>query len=666
MQGINSEVIAEVRSRAGLVDVISEHVVLKKSGKDYKGLCPFHGEKTPSFYVNADKGIYKCFGCGEGGDVFSFVQKIKRLDFVETVKELAGKYGVPLIETQDDRQRYDRRVHILMLHQQAAKYFTQQLDDPTTGNFAREYLKNRGITDESIQKFGLGYAPAGWDGLLSYLMSAEMPTEDKAAEADSQPDSTNLKQVLAQAGLVRRKEETGSYYDLFRNRLMVPIRDDRGRAIAFGGRTLGEDDQVKYLNSPETPIYTKGEHLFAFDLAKESIRQRDAVIVVEGYFDAIAMHQFGFTNTVASLGTALTEKQAKQLIRYTDSKRVYLCFDADAAGSRAVERGVEVLRQIAFGLGVEMRVVCMPGGKDPDECLRTPGGVQNITEALEQAPLLIDYQLDRAVAGINATTHTGRIEASKALVPILAVINNSVERSEYMRKWALQLGIREEDLASDVGYYRRRQGLQSMQSSMQTFGQSSGQRTGQPQLKSQTGSGNTPRPGWLGAERQLLSLYLVSPESHSRLRASLANEQLVDPVHEQIKQTIEKIDLSSCAFDELPDRILDQLAPEPEVSKVFVEVLLKVDEIKHQGLPIEVLLQEAHARVLKEKLSREKDRLRAILGKTGQDEHDRQNELSSCIVRLSQLEAIDLPGALTAEDLTQIITSFEELVRSPA
>jgi DNA primase len=640
MQGINSEVIAEVRNRASLIDVISEQVVLKKSGKDYKGLCPFHKEKTPSFYVNVEKGIYKCFGCGEGGDVFSFVQKTKRLDFVETVKELASKYGVALIETHSDQQHYDRRVHILMLHQLAARYYAQQLNDSAAGSMAREYLEQRGITHDSIQKFGLGYAPQAWDGLLNHLLSVEN-AETKTENLQS------LQQVLVLAGLVRRKEETDSYYDLFRNRLMVPIRDDRGRVIAFGGRTLG-DDQVKYLNSPETPIYTKGEHLFAFDLAKDAIRQRDAVIVVEGYFDAISMHQFGFTNTVATLGTALTERQARQLVRYTESKRVFLCFDADAAGSAAVERGVETLQEIAYGIGIEMRVVCVPGGKDPDECLRAPDGVQQLTEALEKAPLLIDYQLERAIAGINTTTYTGRIEAGKALVPILAVINNSIERGEYIRKLSLQLGIREEELASDVGYHRRRQGMQAQhKDSIKTH---------------QTRSSVAPRSGWLEAERQMLSLYLASPEAYNILHATLADERLVDPIHEKIKRTLETVDLSDCAFEDLPHRVLDQLAPQPEASKVFVEILLKLEEVKQQKIPVKILLQAVRGRVLKERLSREKERLRALLGQTAQDDHDQQNQLSFKIVRLTQLEAMDLPSANTAEDLEVIKSRFEEIL----
>lgn len=439
MKGVTSEVIAEVRSRAGILEVISETVVLKRAGKDYKGCCPFHGEKSPSFFVSPDKGIFKCFGCNEGGDVFAFIQKSKGLDFIDSVRDLAQKYGVQLAESVEDRKQYDKRSQILMLYQQASEYYIHLLQDPNEGAFARQYLQDRGMTAETIAKFKLGYAPNAWDGLLTYLSE-----KTKVSQA-----------TLEEAGLVRKRQESSGCYDLFRNRLMIPICDSDGKVIAFGGRTLG-DDQVKYLNSPETPIYHKGLHLFGFNLAKDSIKKKDSVIVVEGYFDAITSHQFGFTNTVATLGTALTEQQAKQLVRYTDSKRVYLSFDADAAGVRAVDRGSEVLTQIAEGVGIELRVIAIPGGKDPDECLRSGAeGVEAFTHAIDKAALMLDYRLEKAIAGINVTSSMGRIEASRKVVPILAQISSAIARSEYLRIWALKLGIREEQWLTEVGEYRR-------------------------------------------------------------------------------------------------------------------------------------------------------------------------------------------------------------------
>lgn len=439
MKGVTEEVIAEVRLRAGLLEVISETVVLKRAGKEYRGLCPFHPEKSPSFHVNTEKGFYKCFGCGEKGDVFAFVQKIKGLDFLDTVRELARKYGVQLVESEEQRKDYDRRSQILMLYAQAAEYYAKLLRDPHEGAVARKYLSDRGITEDTMERFKLGYAPNAWDGLLNYLTE-----KTRVAPA-----------TLEEAGLIRHRAESSGHYDLFRNRLMIPICDSEGKVIAFGGRTMG-DDQVKYLNSPESPIYTKGQHLFGFNLAKEAIKAKDAVIVVEGYFDAITPHQHGFTNTVATLGTALTEQQAKLLVRYTENKRVFLSFDADAAGAKAVERGSETLTQIAEGIGIDLRVLKIPGGKDPDECLRSgPEGAAAFQGAIESALPIIDYQLDRAVANIALDTSSGRIEAAGRVVPILAQIKNAVGRGEYVRNWSMRLRLSEENLLSDISRFRR-------------------------------------------------------------------------------------------------------------------------------------------------------------------------------------------------------------------
>ncbi|MBZ0186707.1 MAG: DNA primase, partial [Candidatus Obscuribacterales bacterium] len=342
---------------------------------------PFHKEKSPSFHVNPEKGIFKCFGCGEGGDVFAFVQKIKGMGFVDAVRDLAHKYGVTLVETEEDRKEYDKKSAMRLLYEQTAMFFQKMLNDASEGALARKYLIDRGMNEQTISKFGIGYAPNTWDALLNYLSQS----------AKVSP------RALADAGLVKERQGGSGYYDMFRHRLMIPICDDQGRVIAFGGRTLG-DDQVKYLNSPETLLYQKGQHLFGLHLAKDNIKEKDAVIVAEGYFDAITPHQYGFTNTVATLGTALTEAQARLLIRYTESRRVYVAFDADPAGVKAVERGVETLAVVATGVGMKLKVIKVPGGKDPDECLRQENGAENFARAIEEAPSLIDYSLDQAIA----------------------------------------------------------------------------------------------------------------------------------------------------------------------------------------------------------------------------------------------------------------------------
>ena len=616
MKGVTPEVTAEVRSRAHILEVISDHVVLKRTGKEYKGRCPFHDEKTPSFNVNPEKGIYKCFGCGEGGDVFAFVQKFKGLNFIDTVRDLARRYGVQLVETVEERQQYDRRSAILMLYQQTSEFFSQMLRDPEQGAVARDYLEKRGITEEIITRFKLGFAPSGWDSLLRYLTSAT-----KAAPS-----------TLEEAGLVRSRPDSSGHYDLFRNRLMIPICDEQGRVIAFGGRTLG-DDQVKYLNSPETPIYTKGQHLFALNLAKDAIKAKDSVIVVEGYFDAITPHQFGFTNTVATLGTALTEVQAKSLIRFSESKRVYLAFDADAAGAKAIDRGVETLNQIAEGIGIDLRVIHIPGGKDPDECLRAPhendelAGAALFAQAIETALPLIDYQLERALDGSVMTTHTGKIDAARKLVPVLARMQNAVARGEYIRQWALKLGIREEELLSDVSQFRKSNGL--------------AQKPGQQwQSKSRPNSprstGGITKSGYLEAEQRLLALYLTSRDDYERVKDALTDESFISPEHARIKEAIDGIGSSFNNVEDLQFRIMDRLGPDKEASAALVEVVLRVDEIRKQDAPIHVLLLDLRVRLLKERLTRSQTIFRSRLTTASNEEE--QTEMQTKIMRLRELE----------------------------
>lgn len=632
MKGVTSEVIADVRSRASILEVISETVVLKRTGKEHKGLCPFHGEKTPSFHVNPEKGIFKCFGCGEGGDVFAFIQKLKNVDFIESVRVLAHKYGVRLVESEEERREYDKRTHVLLLCQQACEYFSRMLEDPTEGVVAREYLAKRGVTQEIIASFKLGYATNTWDGLLNHLTQARQVAP----------------QTLEEAGLVRRRPDSNSYYDLFRNRLMIPICDDQGRVIAFGGRTLG-DDQVKYLNSPETPIYTKGQHLFGLHQAKDSIKQNDSVIVVEGYFDAITPHQYGFTNTVATLGTALTEQQAKLLVRYTDSKRVFLSFDADVAGARAVDRGVETLNQIAEGVGIELRVIKVPGGKDPDECLRDPNhGALAFSKAIEQAQLLTDYKLTKALEGANLSTHSGRIDASRKLVPVLAGIKNAVARGEYIRQWSMKLGVREEELLSDVQQFRHSNKMVA--------------RPQRPEFKRPSALANKGAPiaGYFDAERQLLALYLTSREDWELVSGALSDDVLLSSNHQRIKESLEGIGSQFTTVEDLRCHLMDRLGPEKEPSAALVEVILKVEELRKQNVPAAVVLKEARATILKERLNQEKTKARRLLA-TATDETD-QSALQSKILELQRLETMTLPSADSIERLDDLKRKIDAVI----
>lgn len=627
MNGINKDIIADVVNRSSILEVISEHVVLKRTGKEYKGLCPFHPEKTPSFHVNPEKRMFKCFGCGESGDAITFVKKAKKLDFVDAVRDLAMRYGVALIETESERGEYDKRSTMMLLYEQAAEYFSRLLEDPREGLIAREYLERRGIDAELAARFRLGYAPSVWDGLLRYLSQSAQVTND----------------TLFEAGLARRKPDSDHCYDYFRNRLMIPVLDDQGRVIAFGGRTLG-DDQVKYLNSPETPLYTKGEHLFALNQAKDSIRERDAVIVVEGYFDAITSHAFGFTNTVAALGTALTERQGKLLVRYTDSRRVLLCFDADNAGAKAVERGMEVLSNIAEGVGIEMRVVRVPGAKDPDECLRSvdpEAGVDGFTKAVENAPLLIDYRLDLAVQGIDTNSNTGRIDAAAKVVPVLATIKSPIARAEYARLWATVLSVREEDLLAEVGNYRR--------------GKRIGVSDDKVGRQSLAVTKSAPKSGHVEAEIQLLSLYLRSPEDYELMRDRFG-EKMLDPVHQRIKEAIVSIGKFVTAED-FWQRLAERLAPDHEAKQQLWDLDRKVEEIRKQNLATEVILKDARYRLLQERLNQALNSTRVRMRQQpGEDEEVR---LSSRILMLQKLQNSIYSNTRSDQELEELKATID-------
>jgi DNA primase len=650
VKGVTSEVIAEVRGRASLHEVVSEYVVLKRNGADrYVGLCPFHNEKTASFNVNVDKGFFKCFGCNEAGDVFSFLQKIKRIEFIDAVCDLALKYGVKLVETHQERQEYDKRTAILMLYQQASEYYSHMLADEVGGQKAREYLNNRGIGSDIIDKFKLGFAPDLWDGLLNFLT-----TNAKAAP-----------QTLLDAGLVRHKEESNRFYDLFKNRLMIPIFDDQGRVIAFGGRTLA-DDQIKYLNSPETPIYTKGQHLYAFHLAKEPIREKDAVIVVEGYFDVITSHLYGFSNTVATCGTALTEPQAKSLVRYTDSKRVFLAFDADAAGVKAVDRGVETLNHIAEGIGLDLRVIQVPGGKDPDECLRASedsgtAGPAGYSKAIAEALPLIDYQLQKAMLGANTSTHTGRIDAAKKVVPILAQIKTEVARSQYIQQWSHKLVIDEIALTSDVSRFRKenRGGSRNANYAQPQSQRVEASKTA-PASKSHllTGRG-TLQSGYIDAERQLLALYLTSRDDYERVHAVLIEETLLSPEHQQIKEAIEGIGSQFNNVEDLRQKLTDRLAPENDAMQAFVDVLIKVEVMRKQNPPVEILLREFRLTLLAERLRRGLAMARALLA-TAANETDQQI-LQSKIIELNKLQKTILSDANTPGEIDALKRKIDQV-----
>jgi DNA primase len=394
--------IEEIRNRVSVLEVISGYVTLQRSGKNYKGLCPFHAEKTPSFNVSEEFHTWHCFGCGEHGDVFSFLMKIENLTFPEVLERLAQKAGVQL-ESFRPRET-SRRELLARINSLAAGYYSELLRRTPV---ALEYLRGRGLADQTIEQFRLGYAPAVWDGLLKYLGKKSISPGD-----------------AAQAGLVLRND-AGDYYDRFRHRIIFPILDIQERIIAFGGRTLAED-QVKYLNSPETPLFSKNRSLYALNLARKSISDAGSAVVVEGYTDAIAAHQSGFTNTVATLGTALTLEHIRVLSRYT--KKVVLAYDSDSAGMAAALRGASMFIEAES----DVRIARLPGGDDPDSLLRK-GKVAEFDAAISGALPITYYNLALLREKHDLSTPAGRTSFLKEAVRILAEAPTFIEREQYIK-----------------------------------------------------------------------------------------------------------------------------------------------------------------------------------------------------------------------------------------
>jgi DNA primase len=424
----------EIRTGVDLVELVGRVVNLKKAGVNWKGLCPFHGEKTPSFTVNPQRGIFHCFGCGVGGDAFGFLMRQDRLSFPEAVRALAKLTGVALPEDEARRPGESGRDDLLKAMALAASFFAERLWAPG-GDRARRYLEGRGIAPDVAKRFGLGLAPEGWESLHTALRAERVADE-----------------TLVSAGLVVPRQGGNGSYDRFRDRLIFPIRDLQGRVVAFGGRAFG-DEQPKYLNSPETPLYTKGHLLYAVDLAREPMRERQRTLLVEGYVDCLMAHQHGFTETVAALGTAFTAAQLALLRRLTGE--VVTFFDADAAGRKAAERAEELLEPTAAGGAwainrsgsfegagtLRVKVALLPAGHDPDTFLRTEGATA-FAERIDGARSLLSYALDRAIVDPEgATGPRARTQGFARAALLLAKVADAEEAATLSREAATKLGV---------------------------------------------------------------------------------------------------------------------------------------------------------------------------------------------------------------------------------
>ncbi len=487
---IPQNLVEKIQEQTDLVKLVSEYVKLQPSGRSLKGLCPFHSERTPSFSVDPEKQLFHCFGCGEGGDAFAFLMKLENLTFPEAVAWAGQRCGirVELADTEDKQGKQE----LYGIMELAGDFFTAMLRQDS-GLAARKYLAARGIDPQITAGFSLGLAPPGWEELATYLKGRGVSL-----------------QLAESLGLVATGKR-GGYYDYFRQRLIFPIWDGRGRIIGFGGRLM-EKGEPKYLNSPQTPLFQKGNQLYALHLAKQAIRQQKTAVVVEGYMDVLAAHEGGFTNTVASLGTALTADQAKALGRY--AKRVILAYDADNAGRAATIGGMEILREA----GLEVFVASFPQGEDPDSLIRT-GGAQAFSKCLDAAMPYLDYQFAVAIGGHDLNTPRGRAEAGKRVVTFLKGIQNQIEREAYLRQAAERLGLSPQSLLGEVERGAKPQRPQRAQ---------------RPAPKARPRQ-ITAQPAYLRAERQLLCLMLQKREIIEDVMHKLGGDDAFShPVHREI------------------------------------------------------------------------------------------------------------------------------------
>jgi DNA primase len=424
MARIPEETLERVRDSSDIVDVVGAHVELRQRGNNWSGLCPFHEEKTPSFNVNAQRQIYHCFGCGVGGDVFKFVQEIDRVSFMEAVTFLAERAAIDLPKQQGHGEE-DRLDPLFRAHDLATKYYHHMIRQPE-GSAALEYLRRRGLTDEVIDHEQLGYAPAGWTSFL-----------EVAGRRHFSPD------VLSQSGLVSPSRRGQGHYDRFRQRIIFPISNLSGRVIAFGARAMSDEDEPKYLNSPETPIYHKSRVLYGLSRSREPIRRSKTALVVEGYMDVLSLIQAGVENVVAASGTALTADHAQLLGRYAD--RVVLIFDGDAAGSNAAVRGIDILLKT----DLDVRVVTLPDGQDPDSLVRE-SGKEALDKLVDTAPAALDVYLDHMVATMDVTSVQGRRRAIEQLLPLLGDTTETVKQDLMLRRVSQRFGVGETALRQEV------------------------------------------------------------------------------------------------------------------------------------------------------------------------------------------------------------------------
>jgi DNA primase len=488
------DLISRVRDSIDIVELISGYLSLRKTGKNHIGLCPFHAEKTPSFNVNPDKQIFHCFGCGVGGDAFKFLELQEGLNFPEAVKSLASRAGIPLpadsASRRQDKNTEDERKALLNVLADAADYFRKELAGPA-GSAARAYLQKRGVSDAVVQDFALGYAKPEWDGLLRHLKQKGYAHG-----------------LMEKAGLIVKRSEGEGHYDRFRGRIIFPIRDISGSVIAFGGRVM-DDSLPKYLNSPETPLYSKSNVLYCLDKAKEQGRRQGYFIIVEGYLDALACHQNGVRNAIATLGTALTEGHLRLLHRF--AQKIVLIFDPDPAGVKAAMRGLDLF----VSSGMKVNVVSLPDGDDPDTFLQKRGP-EAFSARLRESVKFMDFVLGQVVQGGPPASIDEKVEKAGEMLGFIAKLPSGIERNHYLKRTAEALDLDESELRQEMPKQAKRPLMAPAEKKTMV-----------------TARGRRPR-----AEEILIHLMLKDEVTALSLRDQLRPQDFTDPLYRRAAEKI--------------------------------------------------------------------------------------------------------------------------------
>ena len=548
------DALSQIKSQMDIVDIVSEEVVLKKKGSNYWGLCPFHGEKTPSFSVNADRGFFKCFGCGVGGDAITFLMKIHNWDYMQTIKYLAERYNVELPEYNSDGGKHkEERTLMTEACKKAVEFYQDILLSSPSDNIAVKYLNNRDITPAIISKFSLGLSLKEPNMLYNKL---------KRDYDDS---------ILEKAGLILKSNQ-GRYVDRFRNRIIIPIQNEQGEYIAFGARAIEEGQNPKYLNSSDSPIYNKSRILYGLYTAKEAIKQEDSVVIMEGYFDVISAQAHGIHNAIASCGTSMTLEHVKMLSKYTRSRRIYLSFDTDLAGQNATKRGGELIKSAFSGLGnikqfdeshistnddkyaCEIRVVSPPEGKDPDEFIRS-SGAEAFKSYIEHAPLLLDFELNQLLKKKNdVTTPQEKSELVKEILPVLNDVQNPIIQSEYVKIVATALSLDDKALQQDVKKVNRADFIV-------------------PEVSSVNVTKSSPIEEI--AQKNLLSLFLIntSPYSMGMISERIKSVNFTNKTLIIVKDTIDKLINTVNNVSDLTDKLYIEFSQNQEIKSLITDLI---------------------------------------------------------------------------------------------